>query len=386
MIPYSRQWIDEDDIAAVVETLRSDWLTTGPQVEAFEAEFATACGAKYAVAVSSGTAALHLACLAAGVQSGDECITSPVTFVATANAALYCGATPVFADVCADTINLNPTLVDACRTERTKALLPVHYAGHSCDMPALHAIARRHGLTLIADACHALGALRPDGKVGDCRYSDMTVFSTHPLKAIATGEGGVITTDRTDLYEQLKRLRAHGITRDPARLSNADEGAWYYEMQELGFNYRITDIQCALGRSQLKKLETFVARRREIAARYTAAFASLPGICVPQERPGYRSAWHLYPVRFPGISAPARHNLFDTLRRAGLGVQIHYLPVYLQPYYRERFGDRVGLCPVAEAWYRETLSLPLYPQMTDPQVETVIARIRHLARALPCTA
>jgi UDP-4-amino-4,6-dideoxy-N-acetyl-beta-L-altrosamine transaminase len=380
-IPYSRQWIDEDDIQAVAEALRSDWLTTGPRIAAFEEAFAAVVGARYAVAVSSGTAALHLACLAAGVGPDSEAITSPITFIATANAPLYCGSHPIFADVCDDTINLDPEQAQARVNERTAALLPVHFAGHACDMPVLRAIADRHGLAVIEDACHALGAQTPEGIVGDCRYSDMTVFSTHAIKAVTTGEGGIITTNRAVLNDRLRLLRSHGVTRAPERLT-CDEGDWYYEMQALGFNYRITDIQCALGHSQLTKLPTFIARRQEIATRYNTAFADLSNVRLPVERIGHRSAWHLYVLRFPGVSTGTRRWLFDTLRAAGLGVNVHYLPVYLQPYYRDNYGTMPGLCPNAERYYREALTLPLYPLMTDAQVERVIATVR--SAALEC--
>lgn len=374
-IPYSRQWIDEDDVAAVVDALRSDWLTTGPRVDEFEESVAATVGAKYAVAVANGTAALHLACLAAEIAPGSECITSPITFVATANAALYCGSRPVFADVCEDTINLDPEQAQTKITARTAAILPVHFAGHACDMPVLRSIADQHGLTVIEDACHALGALTPEGAVGDCRYSDMAVFSTHAVKTIATGEGGIVTTNSPKLNDRLRRLRTHGITRDPERMAR-DEGGWYYEMQELGYNYRITDIQCALGHSQLKKLATFLARRREIAARYGEAFADLPMLRLPAERAGHLSAWHLYVARLTGLGEGARRWLYDALRKANFGVNVHYIPVYWQPYYRETLGYEAGLCPVAENAYRESISLPLYPSMTDAQIETVIDVVR----------
>lgn len=375
-IPYSRQWIDEEDVEAVVSALRSDFLTTGPQIEAYEEAFAATCGARYAVAVSSGTAALHLACLAAEIPPGSEVITSPITFVATANAPIYCGSAPVFADVCADTINIDPEQVQARITPRTRAILPVHFAGHACDMPVLRSIADRHGLMVIEDACHALGAETPDGgRAGDCRYSELTVFSTHPVKAIATGEGGVITTNSPDLNDRLRRLRAHGITRETGHMTRYD-GPWFYQMLELGYNYRITDIQCALGRSQLRRLSTFLARRREIAARYTRAFADLSQLQLPAERPGHRSAWHLYVIRFREAGTMARRHLFERLRAVGLGVNVHYIPVYWHPFYQERFGYPVGTCPEAERYYREAVTLPLYPSMTDAQVDYVIQKVR----------
>jgi perosamine synthetase len=380
-IPYSRQLIEDDDIAAVVAALRSDYLTTGPQVDAYEEAFAAACGARYAVAVASGTAGLHLACMAAGVGPGSECITTPITFVATANAAIYCGSTPVFADVCEDTINIDPSAVERRLSPRTEALLPVHFAGHACDMPALHRIAEAHGLMMIEDACHALGASTPEGPVGACLHSDMTVFSTHPVKAIATGEGGVVTTNRPALNDRLRLLRTHGITRAPHQMAR-DEGGWYYEMQELGFNYRISDIQCALGLSQLHKLERFIARRRQVAARYREELTSVPGLILPTERPGHASAWHLFAVRFTAPPQTARRNAYDRLRAAGLGVNVHYRPVYLQPYYQARYGDQSGACPIAERYYEQAVSIPLHAGMTDDQVERVIAAVRAVASEL----
>jgi perosamine synthetase len=381
-IPYGRQWIDDEDIEEVVTALQSDYLTTGPQVAAFEEAFAAACGARYAVAVSSGTAALHLACLAAGVGPGSEAIVPPITFVATANAPLYCGSAPVFADVCDDTINLDPEEAQARITSRTAAILPVHFGGHACDMPVIRAIAERDGLAVIEDACHALGAEMPDGgRVGDCRYSDMTVFSTHPVKAIATGEGGVITTNKPALNDHLRMLRSHGITRDPQRLTH-NAGEWYYEMQALGFNYRITDLQCALGRSQLRKLATFLSRRREIVARYNAALADVPELQLPTERPGHRSGWHLYVVRLRDADLTLRRRFFDRLRVANLGVNVHYIPVYWQPFYRDNFGHTPGLCPIAERYYQEAVTLPLYPQMTSAQVEYVISTVRQAVAEL----
>lgn len=384
MIPYSRQTIDEDDVAAVADALRSDWLTTGPRVDAFEAAIAAHVGARYAVAVSSGTAGLHLACLAANIGPDTECITSPITFAATANAALYCGSRPVFADICPDTVNIDPDQVQRLISPQTRALLPVHFAGHACDMEPLGALAKQHNLTIIEDACHALGARTPSGVVGDCRHSDMTIFSTHAVKAIATGEGGVVTTNNPAMYSRLRLLRSHGITRDPHSLQDPEEnGGWYYEMQVLGFNYRIGDAACALGHSQLKKLNGFIARRREIAAAYDRAFASLPGLRVLAERPGHSSAYHLYVIRFTGATDSLRRHIFDQLRSAGLGVNVHYLPVYRHPYYRDTLGYASNLCPHAETYYREAVSIPLYPAMTDAQVATVITAVQRVAEDLP---
>ena len=387
-IPYSRQSLDDDDIQAVTDALRSDWLTTGPRVDAFEQAFADAVGARYAIAVSSGTAGLHLACLSADIAPGAECITSPITFAATANAALYCNARPVFADVCADTVNINPDEIARHVTPRTAAILPVHFGGHACDMPAIHALAQAHNLTVIEDACHALGARYPiendsgntikTGMVGDCRYSDMTVFSTHAVKAIATGEGGVVTTNSARLNARLRLLRSHGITRDPDDLL-ANEGGWYYEMRELGFNYRIGDAACALGHSQLNKLDQFITRRRAIAAEYDAAFANVPGLQTPATRPGHQSAYHLYPIRFMGATPSSRRRAFEWLRAAGLGVNVHYIPVYRQPYYQNTLGYAPNQCPNAEAYYGEAVSIPLYPAMTDAQVMFVIQAVQRVA-------
>src|SRR5579864_1849458 len=293
LLPYGRQAIDDDDVQAVVETLRSDWLTTGPKVGEFEEAFAAWVGAKFAVSFSSGTAALHGAAFAAGIESGDEAITSPLTFAATANCILYQGGTPVFADVAADTLNIDPRLIEPLVTSHTKALLPVDYAGHPAELDEVLQIAERHGLTIIEDACHALGAEYRGRLVGS--ISHMTVFSFHPVKHVTTGEGGMVTTDRADFAKSLRRFRNHGISSE-ARQRQA-EGQWYYEMVALGFNYRLPDIACALGLSQLKKLDPNLARRREIAARYTAAFRQMPGLVTPAVRKEVNPAWHLYPIR-----------------------------------------------------------------------------------------
>jgi len=381
-LPYGRQDIDEADIAAVVEVLKSDWLTQGPTGERFEKAFAEFCGARFAVAVSSGTAALHLAALAAGFGPGDEVVTSPITFVATANAVVYTGARPVFADIDPDTANLDPGAAAARITPRTRALMPVHFAGQPADMAAFSRLAEKNRLTIIEDAAHALGATyEVDGrtfKVGSCAHSRMTIFSCHPVKHIATGEGGVITTNDKDLAERLKRLRTHGITRNPELLTRS-EGPWYYEMQELGFNYRLTDIQAALGLSQLKKADRFIARRRALAARYNKAFDDIPAIMPLVQKNGTDSSWHLYVIRIRGLE---RRAFFTALRAAGLGVNVHYIPVHLQPWYRKNLGSGPGALPVAETYYREAVSLPLFPALSDAESERVVETVRETARRL----
>lgn len=375
-LPYGRQSIEEDDIQAVVDVLRSDWLTTGPKVAEFEEAFAAEVGARYAVSFSSGTAALHGAAFAAGLKPGDEAITTPMTFAATANCVLYQGATPVFADVSADTLNLDPEKVAARITPRTRAIIAVDYAGHPADLDPMLAVGERHGLTVIEDACHALGAEYHGRRVGNIAH--MSVFSFHPVKHLATGEGGMITTDRADLAESLRRFRNHGISSDARQRQAA--GLWQYEMVLLGFNYRLTDIACALGLSQLKKLAANLARRREIAARYSAAFRDLPGVQVPCVRPNVKPAWHLYPVRVnPQRLSADRAHLFRALRAENIGVNVHYIPVHLHPYYRDRFGYRGGEYPAAEAAYEQLISLPMFHGMTDQDAEDVIHAVTKLS-------
>ena len=367
-IPYARQSIDDDDIQAVVDVLKSDWLTTGPKVAEFEKALADYVGARYAVAVSNGTAALHVACMAAGIGESDEVITSPMTFLASANCVLYCGGKPVFADIDPRTLCVSAAEIEKQVSPRTKALIPVHFAGHPCDMDAVAAIATQNDLVLIEDAAHALGAVYGDRKVGCCDRSDMAILSFHPVKHIAAGEGGAVLTNREDLYSKLLLLRNHGMTRDPEAMSR-HEGPWYYEQQCLGYNYRITDIQCALGLSQMKRLDGFLTRRREIAAMYNELLSPVEQLILPHEDENCRSAWHLYTVQLE--SADRRKHVFTKLREAGIGVQVHYIPVYLQPYYR-RLGYPAGLCPSAEDYYSRTITLPLFPAMTDADVEQVV--------------
>jgi len=371
--PYATQWIDEDDIKAVNDALRSSYLTQGPTVEKFEEKIADYCGVKYAVAMNSGTSALHAACFAAGISSGNEAITSPITFVASANAVLYCGGKPVFADVHKDTINIDPKEIEKKITSKTNALIPVHFAGHPVELAEIKRIAKENKLMVIEDAAHALGAEYQGARIGSCQYSDMTVLSFHAVKHITTGEGGMVTTNDEKFYKKMLLFRTHGITRDQVALENKNEGSWYYEMQALGYNYRITDFQCALGLSQLKKLDGFVSRRREIVAQYSQAFKELPGLTLPVEKAGVKSSWHIYPVRFHGD----RRAIFDRLRAKGIGVNVHYLPVYLQPYYR-KLGYQAGTCPNAERYYEQAITLPLYPKMTDGDVKTVIAAVKEV--------
>jgi len=375
LLPYGRQSIEEDDIQSVVDVLRSDWLTTGPKVGEFEEAFAARVGAKYAVSFSSGTAALHGAAFAAGLKPGDEAITTPMTFAATANCVLYQGATPIFADVSADTLNLDPEKVAARITPHTRAIIAVDYAGHPADLDAILELGARHGLVMIEDACHSLGAEYKGRRVGSVAH--MSVFSFHPVKHVATGEGGMVTTGRADFAESLRRFRNHGISSD-ARQRQA-EGQWFYEMVLLGFNYRLTDIACALGLSQLKKLEANVARRREIAARYTRAFRNLSCVIVPSVRSNVNPAWHLYPVRMnPALLNADRAQVFRALRAENIGVNVHYIPVHLHPYYRDRFGYRGGEYPVAEAAYEQVVSLPMFHKMSDQDADDVIAALTKL--------
>ena len=372
LLPYGHQSVDEDDIQAVVETLRSDWITTGPKVAEFEEALADRVGSRYAVSFSSGTAALHGAAFAAGLGPGDEAITTPMTFCATANCILYRGANPVFADISPDTMNIDPEEIARRITSKTRAILPVDYAGHPADPDAIMELAESNGLLVIEDACHALGAEYRGKRVGS--ISHMTVFSFHPVKHITTGEGGMVTTDDPELARRLRLFRNHGIDSD-ARQRQA-KGQWYYEMIDLGYNYRLTDIGSALGLSQLKKLDKNLSRRREIASRYRAEFEDMPGVILPTERPYASSAWHLYPIRLDLKSLDGtRSEVFAALRAENIGVNVHYLPVHLHPYYRNRFGYRSGEYPVAETAYESLISLPMFHGMTDQDVQDVIKAV-----------
>ncbi len=372
LLPYGRQWVSEEDVAAVVEALRSDWLTTGPRVATFEEAFATAVDTRYAVAVSSGTAALHVAVAALKLGVGEEVIVPTLTFAASANCVVYQGATPVFADVDPDTLLLSSHEVERLITPRTRAILAVDYAGAVCDYAALREIATRHGLHLIADACHSLGARRDGHSVGS--LADLTAFSLHPVKHITSGEGGVVTSDDPELAQRLRLFRNHGITTDHREREQRRQ--WQYQMVELGFNYRLTDIQCALALSQLQRLPEFVARRQAIAHRYDAAFAELPGLSPLRVPSGVHHAYHLYVVRLATERLTVdRDTILQALRAEGIGANVHYWPVHLHPYYQNSHGTRPALCPVAEEAARRIVSLPIFPRMTDADVEDVISAV-----------
>lgn len=384
-IPYGRHNISAEDIQAVVDILISDWLTQGPAVEYFEKVVAEYCGAKYAVAVNSATSALHIACLAAGFNQGDRLWTTPNTFVASANCALYCGGSVDFVDIDLRTYNLNVNelehkLVNAGRAGiLPKVVIPVHFAGQSCEMDRISELARIYDFTVIEDASHAIGGRYRDTKIGSCSFSDMTVFSFHPVKIITTGEGGMILTNRQDLYETLVRLRSHGITRDPALMVGDSDGPWYYQQIELGFNYRMTDIQAALGSSQLQRLDEFVARRHEIVQNYNSSFADIP-LIVPWQHPDIYSAFHLYVIRLNLDRIYKTHRqVFEELRGQGILVNLHYIPVHTQPYYA-RLGFKHGDFPNAEQYYREAITLPLYSSMSDDEQKRVIAAVREALR------
>lgn len=376
-IPYGRQSIDDEDLAAVEAVLRSDWLTQGPAIARFEERVAQYCGARYAVAVSNGTAALHIACMALQLAPGDHLWTSPNTFVASANCALYCGAQVDFVDIDPDTLNLSIERLcakleaaerDGCLP---KVVVPVHFAGQSCDMAAIRELSARYGFSVLEDASHAIGGHYREEAVGNCRYSDATVFSFHPVKIVTSAEGGMIVTNSEALYRALLRLRSHGITRDPAQAQGELEGGWAYQQLELGFNYRMTDLQAALGASQMNRLDTFVARRTALVERYRAALADLP-LTLPRQSPQTSPAWHLQVVM---LDEPAwRKPLYDALRAHGIGVNVHYKPVYLQPYYRA-LGFAPGHCPEAESYYSRALTLPLYAALSDREFDAVVASL-----------
>lgn len=380
MIPYGRQSIDQADIDAVVEVLQSDWLTQGPSIERFEAAMAARHEAQHAVAVCNATAALHIACLAVDLGPGDWLWTTPNTFVASANCARYCGAHVDFVDIdphtwnlCADA--LEAKLIAAEQAGRLpKVVVPVAFSGQSCDMARIKLLAQRYGFIVIEDASHAVGASYLGRPVGCGDYADMTIFSFHPVKIITTGEGGMVLTNRAELADRLRSLRSHGITRNPAQMSEPSHGPWYYQQTELGYNYRITDIQAALGLSQLHKLDAFVARRRELAARYDQLLADLP-LQLPTRQAGAESAWHLYVVRLKLDQIGKTHReVFEGLRAAGIGVNLHYIPVHTQPYYRA-LGFKDGDFPQAEAYYGEAVSLPMFAGLGDEQQLSVTTAI-----------
>jgi len=380
MIPYGRQTISEADIQAVVEVLRSGFLTQGPTIPAFENAVANYCGTQYAFAVNSATSALHIACLALGVGKGDSVWTSPITFVASANCALYCGADVDFVDIDPRTYNLSTEKLaeKLSLAEQTgklpKVVIPVHLCGQPCDMAGIYALSQRYGFKIIEDASHAIGGKYQNQAIGNCRYSDITVFSFHPVKIITTGEGGMALTNNAKLAERLDRLRSHGITRDPAQMTHAPDGPWYYQQLELGFNYRMTDLQAALGLSQMQRLDEFVSKRHALSQRYDALLADLP-IITPWQHPDSYSGLHLYVIRLQLDEINASHRaVFDALRAAGIGANIHYIPVYRQPYY-EQMGFKEGYCLEAEQYYAEAISLPMYPALTEAQQDYVVAKL-----------
>ena len=371
-LPYGRQSVDEEDVEAVAAVLRSDWLTTGPKVSEFEEAFAACVGARQAVAVSSGTAALHAAMYALGIGSGDEVIVPAMTFAATANCVVYQGGTPVFADVDRETLLIDPEQVEKKITSRTKAVIAVDYAGQPCDYDRLREIAERRRIKLVADACHALGGSYKGRPVG--ALADLNTFSLHPVKHITTGEGGVITTNDGELAQRMRVFRNHGITSDHRQREAV--GSWFYEMVDLGYNYRLTDIQCALGLSQLRKLKMWIERRQAIARRYDKAFAGLTSVRPLAARPDVSHAYHLYVMALnPDRLRVKRDAVFAALRAEGIGVNVHYVPVHLHPFCRKRFGTGPGLCPVAESAYERIVSLPIFPAMTDRDAEDVIVAV-----------
>jgi len=379
MINYGFQSIDQKDIDSVVKVLKSPWLTTGPFVNKFETKFAKTVGSKYAVAVSSATAGLHIAVSALEISKGKEGITSANTFLASSNCMIYNNIKPIFADIDLKTYNIDPTDINKRITKKTSLIIPVHFAGQTCDMEVIYKLAKKYKLSVVEDAAHAIGSKYKNGKsIGCCCYSRMTVFSFHPVKTITTGEGGMITTNDKILYERLKMLRSHGTTTDPNKLIQ-NPGPWYYEMQNIGFNYRMTDIQAALGISQLKKLEKFIKKRREIIKKYNKAFSNVAWLTIPYEEKGVFSAFHLYVllIDFEKINK-TRKEVMELLAKKGIGSQVHYIPVYLQPYYQKKFNYKKGLCLNAEKYYESCLSIPLYPALTNKDVSKIIKVIRLL--------
>jgi UDP-4-amino-4,6-dideoxy-N-acetyl-beta-L-altrosamine transaminase len=375
MIPYGRQDISQTDIDAVVDVLRSDWITQGPKIHSFEQVVADYCGSQYAVAVCNATAALHLACMAVGLGTGDRLWTSPNTFVASANCGLYCGAKVDFVDIDPKTYNIS---IDALRTKLElaekngnlpKVLIPVHFAGQSCEMAAIADLAKQYGFYVIEDAAHALGGEYKGQKIGSCSYSDITVFSFHPVKIITTGEGGMVLTNNQALFEKVSLLRTHGITREPDKMYEPSQGAWYYQQITLGYNYRMTDIQAALGLSQMQRLDSFISQRHELAKAYNENLRNLP-LQLPWQHPDSYSAWHLYVIRLN-----KRRQVFESLREAGIGVNVHYIPVHTQPYYQHK-GFKLGDFPEAEKYYDEAISLPIYPLLTKIQQKKIITDLK----------
>lgn len=375
-LSYGKQNIDEDDIQEVIKVLKSDYLTTGPYVKIFEENIANYVGASYAVAFSNGTAALHGACFAAGIEEGDEVIVSPMTFAASSNAILYCGGIPIFCDIDMNTGNIDVSKIEEKITSKTKAIIPVDFAGHSVDMDEIIKIANKYNLIVIEDGAHALGGEYKNKKIGNGAH--MTEFSFHPVKPITTGEGGIITTNDKELYNKLIRFRSHGITRDKNFLVNKNEGPWYYEQLELGFNYRLTDIGAALGVSQLKKLDKFIERRREIANIYNEAFKDIEEIEIPIEYDYAKSGYHIYVIKLKLEKlCKTRKEIFMELENNNIGVNVHYVPVYYHPYYKELGYDK-GLCKVAEQFYERIITLPLHPSITNEEIKYIISKVKEV--------
>ena len=394
-LPYGKQSISEAEVDAVVECLRSDFLTCGPRVDAFEEAFAAHVGAKYAVAVSSATAALHLAMKVVDIGPGNRVVTSPNTFLASANCAAYVGATPDFSDIDQLSYNMDPAVLAAGWKDDTKAVVAVDYAGQSCDMPGIAKVARGRGAVVIEDASHATGgAFLYQGecwKIGGHPWADLTTFSFHPVKTMTTGEGGILVTDNPEYAARARLLRSHGMVREPGgfvglgdedNLSLSEKGSWYYEMSELGFNYRITDLQCALGLTQLERIDQFIARRREIVEQYNESFADCPFVVSPAVKPEDKklTSWHLYTLQIDfGSIRKTRTQVMEELREQGVGTQVLYIPVHLQPYYRNHYGYGTGKCPNAENFYERALSIPLFPKLTTEDVESVVTAVLDLA-------
>ncbi|MBI5206389.1 MAG: UDP-4-amino-4,6-dideoxy-N-acetyl-beta-L-altrosamine transaminase [Candidatus Firestonebacteria bacterium] len=374
-VPYSRQYIDSDDINEVVEVLKSDWLTQGPKISEFEKKLSEYCGAKYAVVFNSGTSSLHGAYFASGLAEGDEFITTPNTFIATSNVGLYLNAVPVFVDIESDTGNINASLIEQKITNKTKLIIPVHFAGHPVELEKIYNLANRYNIKVIEDACHAQGAKYKDEIIGNCKYSDMAVFSFHPAKHITTGEGGAVLTNSKDYYEKLLMFRTHGITRE--HFFSKPDGLWYYEMQDLGYNYRLTDIQAALGISQLKKLDGFVKRRRDISEIYNKIFDKNSCFDIPVEKEYAYSSYHLYTIKLKDEYINKKAEIFSRMREEGLGVQVHYIPVHLHPYYKG-LGFEKGTYPKAEGHYQRVISIPLYPSMNNEDIDYVIEKINYV--------
>jgi UDP-4-amino-4,6-dideoxy-N-acetyl-beta-L-altrosamine transaminase len=382
MISYGKQNINQADIEAVIEVLKSDFLTQGPAIEQFEKEVAEYCGAKYAVAVTNATSALHIACLAAGLSKGDVLWTSPNTFVASANCGRYCGADVDFVDIDNDTYNMSVSKLAeklASSEIKPKVVVPVHFSGQSCEMEKIHELAKQYDFTVIEDASHAIGADYKDTKVGSCTYSDMTVFSFHPVKIITTAEGGMVLTNNKDLYDKLILFRSHGITRNDKLMKNESEGPWYYEQIDLGFNYRMTDMQAALGSSQMFRLDEFVKRRRYLANRYNKLLADLP-VKLPYQQPDSKSSWHVYVIRLDLDQVKIdKQTIFAKMRKLEINLNLHYIPVHTQPYYQE-IGFKKGDFPVSEQYYKEVFTLPLYYSLTDKQQDYIVESLREVLK------